>query len=140
MEILDSGILTTLIPFSGIYILILWLSLIIWTIRDSMLRSKNFSFQLLAGLLVTFLNILGLILYLIIRPPLRLNEKEWLNMEQKSLEIQGMIQCQKCRAWSNFIYCPECGNRLQFACSKCKKMLLGSWKHCISCGQKRKNS
>ena len=110
MNLWDAG-LTSLIPSTFlVYIAILWISLIFWTVRDSFMRSENFFFQFFAAFLVTFFSIFGFFVYLIIRPPLFLAEKKLLEPENTEF-----VRCAKCQTEckKNFLYCPKCKNPLQ---------------------------
>lgn len=93
MDLWNSGLVSLMPSALLIYIAILWISLIFWTIRDSFLRSENFLFQFFAVLLVTFFSIFGFFVYLIIRPPLFLAEKKLLA--------------------ENFPSCPKCQNPVE---------------------------
>lgn len=128
----NSGLSTILINLLLLYVIIIWISLIIWTLRDSLLRSKNFIFQLTSVLLVTLFNIFGLFIYLIIRPPLYLSEKELLNLNE------NIENCPKCdtKISQNFVYCPCCRFSLQSKCSKCKNFNTYFFSFCAVCGAK----
>ena len=51
-----------------IYFGMLWLAIIIWVTRDAISRSKSLIFQVFAILLNILFPVLGILLYLIIRP------------------------------------------------------------------------
>lgn len=69
-----------------IYIGLLWLFIIIWVTRDSIHRSKSLLFQTFAILINIAIPILGVLLYLIIRPSQTLVEKYYQEMEQRLLQ------------------------------------------------------
>lgn len=118
-DLWDAG-LTSLLPSALlVYLAVLWISLIFWTVRDSLLRSKNFFFQFFSTLLVTFFSIFGFFVYLIIRPPLFLAEKQLLEPEN----IADMT-CPKCSeaCTKDFLYCPKCQNPLKSTKKKLKKL------------------
>ncbi len=56
-------------------IAVLVVYLVFFTLRDVLLRSRNFAFQLFAILLVAFLPIVGFLLYMLIRPVQTLAER-----------------------------------------------------------------
>ena len=58
----------------GLYILALYLAMVFWTVRDAQQRTENPILPYLAGLLVVVTNVLGLFLYLIVRPKETLGE------------------------------------------------------------------
>ncbi|MFH1012554.1 MAG: hypothetical protein V1760_02295 [Candidatus Peregrinibacteria bacterium] len=69
-----------------VYIGLLWLSIIIWVTRDSISRSGSLLFQTFAILLNIIIPILGVLLYLIIRPSQTLLERYYQEMEQRLLQ------------------------------------------------------
>ncbi len=69
-----------------IYIGLLWLSIIIWVTRDSISRSKSLLFQTFAILLNIAIPVLGVLLYLIMRPSQTLFERYYQEVEQKLLK------------------------------------------------------
>jgi hypothetical protein len=50
--------------------------LVFFTLRDVLLRSRHFGFQLFAILLVAFLPVFGFLIYLLIRPSRTLTERK----------------------------------------------------------------
>lgn len=67
------------------YLVLLWVSLIVWTTKDIISRSNNVIYQLIAILLVVVFNIFGLLLYLGIRPSKTLIEKFFEDLEYEAL-------------------------------------------------------
>lgn len=64
---------------------LLWLAIIIWVTRDSIHRSRSLLFQTFAILLNLLIPLLGVLLYLIIRPSQTLLERYYHEMEQRLL-------------------------------------------------------
>lgn len=69
-----------------VYVGLLWLAIIIWVTRDSISRSSSLLFQTFAILLNIGIPILGVLLYLIIRPSQTLLERYYQDMEQRLLK------------------------------------------------------
>src|SRR5438034_1370068 len=69
----------------GLYVLALYLAMVFWTVRDAQQRTENPILPYLAGLLVVVLNILGLFLYLIVRPKETLGEAYERQLAEESL-------------------------------------------------------
>lgn len=67
------------------YLVLLWVSLIIWTTKDIISRSNNVVYQLISILLVVVLNIFGLFIYLGLRPSKTLIEKFFEDLEYEAL-------------------------------------------------------
>ena len=55
--------------FLGAFIAALWLSLVLWTVRDIRARTPDRRTQVLAVVVVVLLNLPGLLIYLLLRPP-----------------------------------------------------------------------
>jgi RNA polymerase subunit RPABC4/transcription elongation factor Spt4 len=137
---LDSFIAYTTVCFSisGALLAALWISLIIWTFRDMRNRSRDPFAQILAALVVALLPIIGLVIYLILRPPETLAEAYERALEEEALlqEIEERPACPGCsrtidRHW---ILCPHCHTRLHRACMDCNALLELHWAICPYCG------
>lgn len=66
-----------------IYFGLLWLSIIIWVTRDAINRSDSLIFQVFAILLNILFPVLGILLYLIIRPSKTTLERYYEDLEHK---------------------------------------------------------
>lgn len=66
-----------------IYFGILWLAIIIWVTRDAINRSHSLFFQVTAILLNIIFPILGILLYLIIRPSKTTSERYYEELEHR---------------------------------------------------------
>lgn len=83
----------TLIRFAGIYLIVIWVSVVIWVIKDITNRTDSIILQVLSVLTVLVFTPLGIFVYLLIRPQStlfeRLYEREFRDLtkeEQKELE------------------------------------------------------
>lgn len=70
------------------YFLFLWVFLVIWVGWDAAHRGLTSQKQRAFRLLVLVFNFPGLLLYLLLRPPLTLKEQERIEMEQELLELE----------------------------------------------------
>ncbi len=115
-----------------IYIGLVWLTIVIWGVRDAFIRSKSTLFRLLSIVLIVILNIFGLLIYLIIRPPRTHNQKTLEEIEYQALteEIKENI-CSKCNhnIDPDFCFCPKCTTEIKVKCGKCRKNIKKSWKN-----------
>lgn len=116
----------------------LWLSLIIWAFRDMRARSRDPFAQILAALLVAALPIVGIVIYLILRPPETLAEAYERALEEEALlqEIEERPACPGCSrtVHPNWILCPHCHTRLRKACPDCHSLMELQWNLCPFCG------
>ena len=133
-----SNMLLVLTAFGGAFIIALWVSLIVWTYRDIRARARDPLVQALAALLVAVLNLPGVLVYLILRPP-RLLEEEY----QRTLEEEALLQaledlplCPGCerRVKDDWQICPNCHTKLKKACHNCNKLMELPWNICPYCG------
>jgi hypothetical protein len=103
-------------------LLALWIYVIIWVYRDAERRGMS---GLLWALLVLVGNIVGLIIYLIVR-------SETLGRPREA----STEKCPGCGTdiARGFAYCPHCGASLKPVCPGCKKPVDRTWKVCPNCG------
>lgn len=116
----------------------LWLSLIIWAYRDMRSRSRDSIGQILAALVVALLPVVGIIIYLILRPAETLVEGYERALEEEALlqEIEERPSCPGCSRTMNpnWLLCPHCHTRLKRACQDCNSLLALQWTLCPFCG------
>jgi hypothetical protein len=130
--------LTILSTVCGGVIVALLGGMAIWTFRDIRARSRDILAQILATLLVLVLPIVGLVVYLMLRPRETLEEAYKHSLEQEALlqAIEEPEECPGCgqRVDGSFLYCPDCHTRLKKACPECAKPLRLHWSICPYCG------
>ena len=133
-------ILVAIVTFISAFIAALWMSLVIWTLRDMRLRSRDIFAQLLASLVVLIFGPLGLLIYLILRPQETLAEAYARTLEEEAL-LQDLTEekpvCPECkhRIEPDFILCPACHTTLRKACPHCGRLSLLRWDICPYCGE-----
>jgi hypothetical protein len=66
-----------------IYVGLLWLAVIIWVTRDAIYRSDSLIFQVIAILLNIVFPLLGILIYLIIRPGKTTTERYYEDLEHR---------------------------------------------------------
>lgn len=119
------------------FLVIFWLSLVIWAFRDIRARTQDFLSQVLAVVLVAVFPIGGLFIYLILRPRQTLAEIYERQLEEESLlaEMTERQTCSNCHARieGDFQVCPSCGQKLKRSCPKCERLLELRWTFCPYC-------
>jgi len=122
-----SKVLGVSVGFLVAFVVIFWISLIVWTFRDIRARTQDFLLQIAATLLVAIFFIGGLFIYLILRPRQTLAEIYERQLEEESLlaEMTERQTCNHChaRVESDFQICPSCGQKLKRPCPKCERLL-----------------
>lgn len=133
-----SNLLLILTAFGGAFLAALWVALIIWTYRDIRTRSRDPLVQILSTLLVTVLNLPGLLVYLILRPPRTLEEEYQRTLEEEALlqALEDLPLCPGCerRVKDEWQVCPNCHTRLKKSCPSCGKFMELPWNICPFCG------
>jgi RNA polymerase subunit RPABC4/transcription elongation factor Spt4 len=133
-----TSFLTIFAAIFGALMAALWLSLIIWAFRDMRHRSRDPFAQILSALLVALLPFIGIIIYLILRPPETLAEAYERALEEEALlqEIEERPTCPGCSRTinPNWILCPHCHTRLRKACPDCNSLMDLQWTLCPFCG------
>ena len=127
-----------LIGWGTTFLVVFWLSLMIWVIRDIRRRTRNTFARFISFLMVTLFFLPGLLIYLILRPVHTLEEEYSQSLQEESLlqSIENVSLCPGCsrRVQDDWIACPGCHNPLKKSCQKCGKALELPWKICPFCG------
>jgi RNA polymerase subunit RPABC4/transcription elongation factor Spt4 len=112
----------------GLFFFVLWLVVVFWVYSDA--EKRNMS-GVLWALLVFVGNIIGLIIYLLVR-----SVNTSVPVSQTIANRQATCpQCKK-PIKTDFVVCPHCGASLRIKCKACAKELSPDWKVCPYCGEK----
>jgi hypothetical protein len=126
------------VRFAGLYVLGLYLATVFWTVRDAQQRTENRIMPYFAGLLVVVTWILGLFLYLIVRPRETMAEVYERSLAEESLlaEVEKNELCPVCRdrVEADWLVCPNCRTRLHRVCPSCNRLADPTWPLCAYCG------
>ena len=135
--------LKTLGPFIvvGIAILgVLWLALAYWALKDARSRSDNVVFHLVAMGLNLVFPLLGLVVYVLIRPTMTLAEERALELEAEALagpppDMEDVRPCPACGRdiEKDFVLCPYCHTRFAKRCPSCRRSVRLGWTLCPYC-------
>jgi hypothetical protein len=120
------------------FLVVFWISLMLWTYRDIRSRLRDPLIRVLAVLIVALLFLPGIVIYLILRPPRTLEEEYQHTLEEEALlqSIEESPLCPGCGrrirdAWS---VCPSCYTKLRKPCHQCGKLMDIPWNLCPFCG------
>jgi len=124
------------------YLLVLWLSALVWTYRDVRGRTNDQTSQVIAVLLVALFNLPGLMVYLVIRPQAPLADSYERSLESEAIlhELQlAATSCHNCRRpiEDDFMVCPYCRSVLREPCRSCSKLVRTTWSACPFCAIER---
>jgi predicted RNA-binding Zn-ribbon protein involved in translation (DUF1610 family) len=129
--------------------LVLWIAVLVWVYRDAERRRMNGA---LWALLVFFGNLIGLIIYLIVRSDHPLPEASPASAPASSVPpgsappvsarpASAKATPETCPSCDKPVsvghtFCPHCGAALRTVCPACAKPVEKDWKACPYCGKK----
>ena len=117
------------ISFLSFVFLIIWIAVIVWVYRDAERRGMN---GVLWALLVFIGNVIGLLIYLIVR-----NDSSERPEDKPGAPARSCPSCGKPLA-EDFTFCPGCGFRLTgHTCDGCGKPMEPDWIVCPHCGREQ---
>lgn len=127
-----------IVAIFGAFLFAFWVSMGIWTFNDIRSRSRDWLAILLACLLVLIFPIVGLVLYMMIRPKETLAEIYDRALEEEALlrELESTKACHQCGSPTNdaWVFCPACHAQLQYSCANCGNLVRTEWDICVMCG------
>jgi DNA-directed RNA polymerase subunit RPC12/RpoP len=121
---LAPGNIMHLVPL--VLMLLVWGAVTLWVYHDAERRGHS---GLLWGLFVFIGNVIGLIIYLILRVPSPDAADTGPGVPAKCPSCSNTIQ-------SSYVACPFCGIKLENSCNSCGKPVEAGWKACPYCGAK----
>lgn len=134
---LVSNALIYIAGFATFFLLMLWISLIIWTWRDILLRSKSASQRILSVLGSTLLFLPGVFIYLLLRPQKTLDEAYQFSLEEEALlqTLDEYATCPQCtrHVQVKWLICPDCHVKLRKKCNQCGEHIQLEWEICPCC-------
>lgn len=123
------------------YLVVLWVGLAYWVVRDARMRSHSAVFALVGAGLGLFLPFLGVLVYLVVRPPHTLEEEHQLELEERALleppEESTLRPCPTCgrEIERDFVVCPYCRTQFARRCHSCQRWLRLGWRLCPYCAE-----
>ncbi|HEY8739762.1 MAG TPA: zinc ribbon domain-containing protein [Candidatus Dormibacteraeota bacterium] len=135
--------LSKLGPFIAVAILlggVLWLALAYWALKDARARSENAAFHIVAMVINLAFPLVGLVVYVLIRPSMTLIEERALELEAEALsgvplDSEDSRPCPACgrEIEKDFVLCPYCHTRFAKRCPSCRKSVRLGWTLCPYC-------
>jgi RNA polymerase subunit RPABC4/transcription elongation factor Spt4 len=129
----------TFFVIAGIYGVILWLALAYWALKDASARSADSGFQLFALGINLVVPLLGLLVYMLVRPAVTLAEQRSLELEAQALTQTAADEdarpCPACgrEIEKDFVLCPYCQTRFAKRCPECHRVVRLGWRLCPYC-------
>jgi hypothetical protein len=126
---LPTAISLSILPLILLAVMIV---VMIWVYRDAESRGMNGA---LWALLILVGNVVGLIIYLIVR-----NDHDIIAATNQQLQAyrEKTVTCPSCSkaVLEKFDFCPHCGSTLKSVCPACGKRVESEWKVCPYCAEK----
>lgn len=127
-----------LVALAGSYLVVLWFALIVWTFRDIETRSRNVFTQVFSTLISVLFFIPGVLLYMLLRPKMTLDETFQRSLEEEYLlqDLEELPHCPSCHRHveDDFVICPHCHGQLREPCGGCERLVDLRWPLCPYCG------
>src|SRR5215210_8217596 len=137
LDFFDSSLFTALIQLTLFFCVALWLALVFWTFKDARRRIADPVLVLVAVATAVIFPFLGVLIYVILRPPEYLDDVRERELEIRAMEkrIGANLRCPYCRTdvEPSFLSCPVCTTKLKQACRRCKSPLDPTWQICPYC-------
>ena len=131
-------IIGVFVALLGAFLFAFWVAMGIWTFNDIRSRTRDWLAIGLASLLVMIFPLVGLTLYMMIRPRETLADVFDRALEEESLlrELEATLSCHGCGVpvQDSWNFCSNCHSQLRFACPSCGKPMRHEWSICVSCG------
>jgi len=119
---------------------LVYMAMVYWVLNDARSRSESPAFHILAMALNLAFPLLGLVIYLLIRPSMTLVEERALELEAEALagpppEETDSRPCPACgrEIERDFVLCPYCHTRFAKRCPSCRKSVRLGWTLCPYC-------
>lgn len=117
---------------------IFWIFVLGWVWVDAGERTTKTSSKVVSVVLVGVLNIVGLLIYLIIRPKQTLQDLYWIDLERRFLkyETAELGDCPNCKSslQPGYNMCPKCGFSIKQQCTGCQVWIDRNYNYCPFCG------
>ncbi len=134
---MNENITTLVIIYLLLSVIAMWIALITWTYNDIKNRSREQLTRVGAVLLVVVFNVIGLLIYLMVRPRETLSEIYEKSLEEEALlqEIEEKLSCPGCGqpTKENWQICPNCHTQLKRVCVNCRRLVELNWGICPYC-------
>src|SRR4051794_8927564 len=117
---------------------VLYLALIFWTFADARRRIDD-PLLVVCATLTSFFPFVGVLVYLIVRPPEYLDDVRLRELEMTAAEARlasfDYALCPHCdyEVQSDYLRCPSCMRKLKERCHSCSKPIDPTWRVCPFC-------
>lgn len=121
------------------FIFALYVLSIVWVAKDS----SNRGAKTLIWTIIAIIPFVGPLAYICFRPDLNMKDHEEQNLAivLKRRQLSKYGKCSRCgyQILNDYLFCPNCKQKLKKTCSKCGKPLEFKWVMCPYCGDEINN-
>lgn len=134
-DFFDSPIWSALRIMIIVFLVLMWLALSIWVFRDARRRNAAPGYPRLMGAIGFLIPYFGPLLYVAVRPAETISEQRDRQLETRSLEREGLMQCPDCGypTETRYLACPSCMRKLKDPCAYCGEPIDPQWAVCPFC-------
>ena len=126
------------------YLFVLWVASVLWSYKDIRSRTRDPIAQGIGVGIAALFPIVGLPVYLVLRPRETLSEAYARQLEQEAIlsDLHAISSCPNCRrpVEDDFQVCAHCATPLRQPCPRCGRLLQFSWRHCPFCATAREGA
>ncbi len=125
----------------AIYLALIWLTSILWVVRDIRARTTDIASQATAVVIASALPFVGLPIYMILRPAETMQTAYDRQLEEEAIltELHAISACPNCRRAidDEYMVCPHCSTELRDPCRHCQRSIAKAWGTCPYCATPR---
>ena len=131
----DSPIWTALKVVLITFLILMWLSLVVWVYKDARRRKTAPGYPRLMAAVALLIPFFGPLLYIAVRPAETSVEQHERMLETIALERQAVQRCPDCGypTEARYLACPSCMRKLKEPCSHCHEPIDPRWSICPFC-------
>jgi len=119
------------------FLAVLWLATVYWVLKDARRRINEKAVISVAVLAALIFPVIGVFIYMIVRPPEYLEDAQERELEMRMIEarLSEEQRCGFCKTpvREDFLICPKCQRRLRNVCPGCRRPVESAWKACPYC-------
>jgi RNA polymerase subunit RPABC4/transcription elongation factor Spt4 len=121
-----------------LFLVVIYLALVYWTYMDALRRIAD-PMLVICATVAALIPFVGVILYVIVRPPEYLDDIRERELEMQAAEARladlNYTLCPHCdyEVEKDFLRCPTCLRKLRDPCGSCGRPLDPAWKICPYC-------
>ena len=131
------GLIQLVSSLAGIIALVFYVGLVLWAYKDARRRIDDPILVATAVVAAIVLPIIGVLVYMLVRPPEYLEDVRERELEMRAIEreLSRQERCPTCRSYieHDYLTCPICLTKLREPCAGCNRPVDPRWQMCPYC-------